>query len=94
MDFKDIEFTITENKEINEVRKHAVIFFDNGSGVSIVPNKQTVTLPSGDVVTYGSYGASDNLYEIYNKTILLPIGWINPKTAEGEKTIFIYAPTK
>lgn len=37
---------------------------------------------------------SDNLYEIYNKTILLPIGWINSKTAEGEKIVFIYALKK
>jgi len=45
------------------------------------------------IVTFRNF-TSENLYEIYNKTILLPIGWINPKTAEGEKTIFIYAPTK
>jgi len=37
---------------------------------------------------------SDNLYEIYNKTILLPIGWINPKTAKGERIVFIYALKK
>lgn len=35
---------------------------------------------------------SENLTEIYNKTLLLPIGWINPKTAEGEKIVYIYAP--
>lgn len=45
------------------------------------------------IVSFRNF-TSDNLYEIYNKTILLPIGWINPKTAEGEKKIFIYAPKK
>lgn len=45
------------------------------------------------IVSFRNF-TSDNLYEIYNKTILLPIGWINPKTAEGEKKLFIYAPKK
>ena len=34
---------------------------------------------------------SDYLNKIYNTSILLPVGWINPLTAKGNKSIFIYS---
>lgn len=73
-----------------KIRERLASWSNSKIGLEEITENSIIQNNFSYIVSFRNF-SSDTLYKIYNKTILLPVGWINPKTAEGERKVFIYA---